>query len=92
AGQSLTCCRRLEKNKPHENPLTRSPFRRPFSTGVRVFATAVVRALYHHKVVEECRPNALAGNRGSCNPNPYFVASYPSPERRRYHKRHARPQ
>ena len=24
---------------------------------------------------EECRPNVLAGNRGWCNPNPYFVAS-----------------
>jgi Protein of unknown function (DUF3551) len=22
--------------------------------------------------IEECRPNVLAGNRGWCNPNPYF--------------------
>ena len=45
-----------------------------------------------YRSVEECRPNVLAGNRGWCNPNPYFVASDPSPERGRYHKRHARPQ
>ena len=45
-----------------------------------------------YRSVEECRPNVLAGNRGWCNPNPYFVASDPSPERRRYTKRHARPQ
>jgi hypothetical protein len=45
-----------------------------------------------YRSIEECRPNVLAGNRGWCNPNPYFVASNPSPERRRYHKRHARPQ
>ena len=24
--------------------------------------------------LEDCRPNVLAGNRGWCNPNPYFVA------------------
>jgi hypothetical protein len=45
-----------------------------------------------YRSVEECRPNVIAGNRGWCNPNPYFVASDPSPERGRYHKRHARPQ
>ena len=28
---------------------------------------------YHS--IEECRPNVLAGNRGWCNPNPYFVAA-----------------
>ena len=44
-----------------------------------------------YRSVEECRPNVIAGNRGWCNPNPYFVAS-PSPERWRYHKRYARPQ
>jgi Protein of unknown function (DUF3551) len=45
-----------------------------------------------YRSVEECRPNVLSGNRGWCNPNPYFVASNPSPEHRRYTKRHARPQ
>jgi hypothetical protein len=32
--------------------------------------------------IEQCRPTILAGNRGFCNPNPYFVAQ-PLPERRR---------
>ena len=45
-----------------------------------------------YRSVEECRPNVLAGNRGWCNPNPYFVASDLSPEHRRHTKRHARPQ
>jgi hypothetical protein len=26
-----------------------------------------------YRSIEECRPNVLAGNRGWCNPNPYFV-------------------
>jgi hypothetical protein len=29
----------------------------------------------YYRTVEECVPNVLAGNRGSCNLNPYFVAS-----------------
>ena len=28
-----------------------------------------------YRSIEECRPNVLAGNRGWCNPNPYFVAN-----------------
>jgi hypothetical protein len=24
----------------------------------------------HYRSVEECRPNVIAGNRGTCNPNP----------------------
>jgi hypothetical protein len=28
----------------------------------------------HYRSFEECRPNVVAGNRGFCNPNPYFVA------------------
>ena len=28
-----------------------------------------------YRSIEECRPNVLAGNRGWCNPNPYFVAA-----------------
>ena len=27
-----------------------------------------------YRSLEECRPNVVAGNRGFCNPNPYFVA------------------
>jgi len=28
-----------------------------------------------YRSIEECRPNVLAGNRGWCNPNPYWVAA-----------------
>ena len=34
-----------------------------------------------YRSIEECRPNVLAGNRGWCNPNPYFVAG-PADQRR----------
>jgi uncharacterized protein DUF3551 len=43
-----------------------------------------------YRSIEECRPNVLAGNRGWCNPNPYFVAN--PTEHRRSAKRRARPQ
>ena len=43
-----------------------------------------------YQSVEQCYPTVLAGNRGFCNPNPYFVAS--ATEHRRPAKRHARPQ
>jgi Protein of unknown function (DUF3551) len=43
-----------------------------------------------YRSIEECRPNVLAGNRGWCNPNPYFVTN--PTEHRRSAKRHARPQ
>jgi hypothetical protein len=29
----------------------------------------------YYRTVEECVPNVLAGNRGSCNLNPYFTAA-----------------
>lgn len=43
-----------------------------------------------YRSIEECRPNVLAGNRGWCNPNPYFVTE--PTERRHAGKRRARPQ
>jgi hypothetical protein len=43
-----------------------------------------------YRSLEECRPTVLAGNRGWCNPNPYFVAH--ATETRRLAKRHARAQ
>jgi uncharacterized protein DUF3551 len=43
-----------------------------------------------YRSIDECRPNVLAGNRGFCNPNPYFVAA--PAEQRRSGKRRARPQ
>jgi Protein of unknown function (DUF3551) len=49
-----------------------------------------------YRSVEECVPNVLAGNRGSCNVNPYWAGSY-APEKvaplahpRRYVRRHKR--
>lgn len=42
--------------------------------------------------IEECRPNVLAGNRGWCNPNPYFATAYAPAESRRHRKRHVRAQ
>jgi hypothetical protein len=44
-----------------------------------------------YRSFEQCGPTVLAGNRGWCNPNPYFVsdraAAYAP-----YRKHHARPQ
>jgi hypothetical protein len=37
----------------------------------------------HYSSIEECRPTILAGNRGFCNPNPYWLGWYGSPERPR---------
>ena len=45
-----------------------------------------------YRSIEECRPNVLAGNRGWCNPSPYFVAPYRPAEHRHYRERHTRPQ
>ena len=43
-----------------------------------------------YRSIEECRPNVLAGNRGWCNPSPYYVAR--PIEGRRFGKRRARAQ
>jgi Protein of unknown function (DUF3551) len=45
-----------------------------------------------YRSIEECRPNVLAGNRGWCNPSPYFVAPYPLAEHRPSHQHRTRPQ
>ena len=42
-----------------------------------------------YQSLEQCYPTVLAGNRGFCNPSPYFVAN--PTEHRRSAKRHARP-
>jgi hypothetical protein len=42
-----------------------------------------------YRSFEECRPNVLAGNRGFCNPSPYYVAN--PTEHKRPAKRRARP-
>jgi hypothetical protein len=36
-----------------------------------------------YRSIEECRPAVLAGNRGFCNPNPYFVPSSARARKRR---------
>jgi hypothetical protein len=43
-----------------------------------------------YRSFEACRPNVLAGNRGWCNPNPYFVSNGPTSHQ--YYRRHARSQ
>jgi hypothetical protein len=43
-----------------------------------------------YRSIEECRPNVLAGNRGWCNPNPYFITEPTG--RRHARNRRARPQ
>jgi len=42
-----------------------------------------------YRSVEECEPHVLAGNRGTCNPNPRWESR--SAEPRRQGKRRARP-
>ena len=44
-----------------------------------------------YRSIEECRPNVVGGDRGWCNPNPYFVANLPT-EHRRSANRRPRPQ
>jgi hypothetical protein len=41
----------------------------------------------HYSSIAECRPTVLAGNRGWCNPNPYFVGYYGPPDGPRRHIR-----
>jgi Protein of unknown function (DUF3551) len=45
-----------------------------------------------YRSIEECRPVVLAGNRGWCNPSPYFVASPSQPSRARTHAARTRKQ
>jgi hypothetical protein len=46
----------------------------------------------HYQTVEQCAPHVVAGNRGFCNLNPYYVPSVPAPPRhgRRHRPRHWR--
>jgi len=44
-----------------------------------------------YRSFEACQPNVLAGNRGWCNPNPYFVSNAPI-SHQYYRKHHARAQ
>jgi hypothetical protein len=40
--------------------------------------------------VQACTPNVVAGNRGFCNPNPYFTGYAGPVEHVRRHRRHVR--
>lgn len=42
-----------------------------------------------YRSFEECRPNVLAGNRGWCNPSPYYVGVPTEHKRTRKHHSHA---
>ena len=44
-----------------------------------------------YRSVEECGPHVLAGNRGTCNPNPRWEGGSRPAEPRRHGKRRARP-
>ena len=44
-----------------------------------------------YRSFEACQPNVVAGNRGWCNPNPYFVSNAPI-SHQYYRKHHARAQ
>jgi len=39
-----------------------------------------------YRSFKDCRPTVLAGNRGWCNPNPYFVAGNTEPKRSKKHR------
>ena len=55
---------------------------------VHVVGWGEVAWVCEYDSIEACRPHILAGNRGFCNPNPYYRA----PQRRavRHHRRHRR--
>ena len=52
--------------------------------------TGNVRWECNYASIEACRPNVIAGNRGFCNPNPYFVGYAGPVVRVRHHRRHVR--
>jgi uncharacterized protein DUF3551 len=43
-----------------------------------------------YATIEACRPNVIAGNRGFCNPNPYFTGYAGPVERARHGRKHIR--
>ena len=45
-----------------------------------------VRWECYYRSVEECTPNVLGGNRGFCNPNPYYQAPAGASRKGRRHK------
>ena len=58
----------------------------PWCTAV-VMGHSVVKSC-HYRTFEECYPNILGGNRGFCEPNPYWSGRDPKAEKPwRHHKR-----
>jgi hypothetical protein len=46
----------------------------------------------YYRSAEECAPNVLAGNRGTCSINPYYRDSYGAMEPASHRRHRARPQ
>jgi hypothetical protein len=51
-----------------------------------VMGHSVVKSC-HYRTFEECYPNILGGNRGSCEPNPYWYGRDQKPEKPRRHRK-----
>ena len=51
-----------------------------------VMGRSVVKSC-HYRMFEECYPNILGGNRGSCEPNPYWYGRDPKTEKPRPHRK-----
>lgn len=56
---------------------------------VRSLGSGEVEWDCQYSSIAECAPTVVAGNRGFCNVNPYFVGSNPAPAPRHW-KRHER--
>ncbi len=41
----------------------------------------------HYQTIEQCAPNVVAGNRGFCNLNPYYVPSAAPPSHAKHYRR-----
>jgi len=55
---------------------------------VRELGTGEVEWDCEYNSAAECAPTVVAGNRGFCNVNPYYVRPYPAPAPR--HRKHPR--
>ena len=60
----------------------------PWCAVLQVGTGAVVWHCYY-RTAEECAPNVVAGNRGSCNLNPYGTAAQGPAAQPKRHKRYS---
>ncbi|MGB6537527.1 MAG: DUF3551 domain-containing protein [Xanthobacteraceae bacterium] len=63
---------------------------------VREMGSGEVQWDCNYSSATECAPTVTAGNRGTCNLNPYFARRYPdrpgpAPRHRHYHRHHYAP-